>query len=86
MENTKEAAKTRVKTQLILNAIAKVEDVKVEQADITARIQQEAYMSGMPAEKFVKELTKDRSRIMELQANIRYNKALDVVVNAAVAK
>jgi trigger factor len=86
MENTKEAAKTRVKTQLILNAIAKVEDVKVEQADITARIQQEAYMSGMPAEKFVKELTKDRSRLMEMQANIRYNKALDVVVNAAVAK
>lgn len=86
MENTKEAAKTRVKTQLILNAIAKVEDVKVEQADITTRIQQEAYMSGMPTEKFVKELTKDRSRLMEMQANIRYNKALDVVVNAAVAK
>lgn len=86
MENTKEAAKTRVKTQLILNAIAKAEDVKVEQSDITTRIQQEAYMSGMPAEKFVKELTKDRSRLMEMQANIRYNKALDVVVNAAVAK
>lgn len=86
MENTKEAAKTRVKTQLILNAIAKVEDVKVEQSDITTRIQQEAYMSGMPTEKFVKELTKDRSRLMEMQANIRYNKALDIVVNAAVAK
>lgn len=86
MENTKEAAKTRVKTQLILNAIAKAEDVKVEQEDITTRIQQEAYMSGMPTEKFVKELAKDRSRIMELQANIRYNKALDIVVNAAVAK
>ena len=86
MENTKDAAKTRVKTQLILNAIAKAENIKVEQSDITTRIQQEAYMSGMPTEKFVKELTKDRSRLMEMQANIRYNKALDVVVNASVAK
>lgn len=86
MADTKEAAKTRVKTQLLLNAIAKAEDVKVEQDDITTRIQQEAYMSGMPADKFVKELSKDRSRIMEMQANIRYNKALDIVVNASVAK
>lgn len=86
MENTKEAAKTRVKTQLILSAIAKAENVKVEQEDITTRIQQEAYMSGMPAEKFVKGLSKDRARLMEMQANIRYNKALDLVVNASVAK
>lgn len=83
MANTKEAAKTRVKTQFILNAIAKAEAVKVEQADITNRIQQEAYMSGVPAEKFVKELTKDRERLMEMQQNIRYNKALDLVVDAA---
>lgn len=85
-EKTKEAAKTRVKTQIILDAIAKKEDVKVEQADITARISQEAYMSGQPVEKFVKELTKDRARMMELQRNIRFNKALDVVVAAAVEK
>jgi len=85
-EKTKDAAKTRVKTQIILDAIAKKEDVKVEQADITARISQEAYMSGQPVEKFVKELTKDRARMMELQRNIRFNKALDVVVAAAVEK
>jgi len=85
-EKTKEAAKTRVKTQIILDAIAKKEDVKVEQADITARISQEAYMSGQPVEKFVKELTKDRARMMELQRNIRFNKALDIVVAAAVEK
>ena len=83
MANTKEAAKTRVKTQIILNAIAKAENVKVEQADITSRIQQEAYMSGMPVEKFVKELTKDKTRLMEMQQNIRYNKALDIAVESA---
>ena len=86
MENTKEAAKTRVKTQLILNAIAKKEGVKVEQEDISKRISQEAYMSGQPVEKFVKELTKDQARVAELQQNILFNKALDVVVAASVEK
>lgn len=86
MEETKDAAKTRVKTQIILTAIAKAEGVKVEQNDIASRIQQEAYMSGMPAEKFAKELSKDRSRLMEMQANLLCNKALDVVVAASVAK
>ncbi len=83
LDDTKDAAKTRVKTQLILNAIAKAEGVKVEDADITNRIRQEAYISGMEPDKFAKELTKNRSRIIEMQANIRYNKALDIVVNAA---
>lgn len=86
MKDTKDAAKTRVKTQIILDAIAKKEGVKVEQEDISRRISQEAYMSGRPVEKFVKELTKDRVRMMELQNNIRFNKALDVVVAAAVEK
>ena len=86
MKDTKDAAKTRVKTQIILDAIAKKEGVKVEQEDISRRISQEAYMSGRPIEKFVKELTKDRVRMMELQNNIRFNKALDVVVAAAVEK
>lgn len=86
MKNTKEAAKTRVKTQLLLNAIAKKEGVKVEQDDINKRISQEAYMSGQPVEKFVKELTKDQTRLMELQRNILFNKALDVVVAASVEK
>lgn len=86
MANTKEAAKTRVKTQLILDAIAKKEGVKLEQDDINKRISQEAYMSGQPVEKFVKELSKDQSRLMELQRNIRFNKALDIVVEASVEK
>lgn len=86
MKNTKEAAKTRVKTQLILDAIAKKEGVKVEQNDISARIAQEAYMNGQPVEKFVKELTKEQTRLMELQRNILFNKALDVVVAASVEK
>lgn len=85
-ENTKEAARTRVKTQIILNAIAEKEGVKVERDDINKRISQEAYMSGQPVEKFVKELTKDQTRLMELQRNILFNKALDVVVAASVEK
>ena len=86
MKNTKEAAKTRVKTQLLLRAIAKKEDVKVERDDIMKRVSQEAYMSGQPADKFIKELTKDRARMAELESNILFNKALDIVVAASVEK
>ena len=86
MKITKEAAKTRVKTQLLLRAIAKKEDVKVERDDIMKRVSQEAYMSGQPADKFIKELTKDRARMAELESNILFNKALDIVVAASVEK
>ena len=85
-KNTKEAARTRVKTQLVLRAIAKKEDVKVERDDIMKRVSQEAYMSGQPTEKFIKELTKDRARMAELESNILFNKALDIVVAASVEK
>lgn len=85
-EETKDAAKTRVKTQFVLDAVAKKEGVKVEQSDIGARVSQEAYMSGQPVEKFVKNLTKDRARMMEIQRNILFNKALDIVVAATVEK
>lgn len=86
MKNTKDAAKTRVKTQLVLRAIAKKEDIKIERDDIMKRISQEANMSGQPAEKFIKELTKDRARMAELESNILFNKALDLVVAASVEK
>lgn len=50
------------------------------------RVSQEAYMSGQPADKFIKELTKDRARMAELESNILFNKALDIVVAASVEK
>lgn len=81
-KKTKEAAKTRVKTQIILDAIAKKEGVKIEQEDIL----QVASVSGQPIEKFVNGLTKDDARREELVSNIRFNKALDVVVAASVEK
>lgn len=86
LKNTKDAAKTRVKTQLVLRAIAKKEDIKIERDDIMKRVSQEAYMSGQPADKFIKELTKDRARMAELESNILFNKALDIVVAASVEK
>ena len=70
----------------MLRAIAKKEDVKVERDDIMKRVSQEAYMSGQPTEKFIKELTKDRARMAELESNILFNKALDIVVAASVEK
>lgn len=86
IKNSAEAAKTRVKTQFILDAIAKKENVKAEDADVRSRVALEAQRSGQPIEKFVKELSKDGARLADLRRNIVFNKALDVVVAAVAEK
>lgn len=85
-KNSAEAAKTRVKTQFVLDAIAKKENVSATDEDVRRRVSQEAVRSGQPIEKFVKDLAKDSGRMLELRRNIVFNKALDLVVAAAVEK
>lgn len=86
IKNSAEAAKTRVKTQFILDAIAKKENVKAEDDDVRSRVALEAQRNGQPIEKFVKELSKDGTRLADLRRNIVLNKALDIVVAAVVEK
>ncbi len=86
LKNSKDAAKTRVKTQMLLAKIAEKEGVKVEQNDLNERILQEAYIARTPVDKFAKELSKDRDRLMEMQRAIMFNKALDFVVENSKPK
>lgn len=86
LSGSKDAAKTRVKTQFVLAKIAEKEGLKVEQEELNRRIVQEAYANRMPVDKFVKELSKDRNRIADMQRWVLFNKALDVVIAEAKPK
>lgn len=86
LAGSKDAAKTRVKTQFVLAKIAEKEGLKVEQDELNRRIIQEAQAARQPVDKFVKELAKDRNRVADMQRWVLFNKALDVVIGAAVAK
>lgn len=86
LAGSKDAAKTRVKTQFVLAKIAEQEGLKVEQEELNRRIVQEAQAARQPVDKFVKELAKDRSRVADMQRWVLFNKALDVVIGASVAK
>jgi trigger factor len=86
MAGSKDAAKTRVKTQMILGKIAEKEELKVDQKELNERIVQEAYIAQTPVDKFAKELSKDRERIAEMHRWILFNKALDLVIDAAKVK
>ncbi len=78
-----EAARARVKAQLLLSEVAKKEDLKVENEDLNRAIYMEAMSNRMKPDELVKELQKDRQRVVEMQRNILINKALDFLVNEA---
>jgi len=76
-EEARKAARTHAKTTIILEEIAKKEDIQVENQDLNMRIMQEAMMTGMKPQDFVNELKKDRQRVQEIRQNALVNKVLD---------
>jgi trigger factor len=77
------AARTRVKTQLILAKIAEQEKITVNERDIDTFIYRESVMNNQKPEKLVKELTKDREKLRSIQQSIIFDKALDLLVSKA---
>ena len=77
------AARTRVKTQLLLAKIAEQEKITVNERDIDTFIYRESMMNNQKPEKLVKELTKDREKLRSIQQSIIFDKALDLVVSKA---
>ena len=80
----RQAAESRVKTQLILARIAEREKLAVEAADIDSFLYQQSMRTGTKPEKLVKELTNDRDRLRAVQQSIVFDKALDLIVSKAV--
>ncbi|MDR2863723.1 MAG: trigger factor [Puniceicoccales bacterium] len=83
LKGAREAAGTRVKAQVVLERIAKKEDLKVTNHDLGTRIAQEAYQNGENPEKYAREFAKDRERVREASRLVLFNKALDLVIENA---
>jgi trigger factor len=80
----KEAAAANVRTDLVLEAIAKQENITVEGADIAAEIAMMAKAYGAKV-KDVEKIIKEQGRIGVLAENIARKKAAKLIVDSVVA-
>lgn len=79
----KESAAIAVKTDLMLDAVAKAEDIKVENADINAEIALLAATYGTTPQEVSKIIKKNHS-IGNLVATVLHKKAANFVIDSAV--
>lgn len=79
----REQAQRDVKLQLILSRIAKEESIEVENEDLQRSIMNMAMQNRQSPEELVKELRKDRNRVLDIQRQILFGKTLDLLVKEA---
>lgn len=82
-EQYKESAAIAVKTDLMLDAVAKAEDIKVENADINAEIALLAATYGTTPQEVSKIIKKNHS-ISNLVATVLHKKAANFIIDSAV--
>lgn len=81
-ENQRPVAEENVKTDLVLDAIAKAEDIQVDMADVDAEISAISAQHGASPEE-VKKIIKGNGTMGLLLANILRRKAAHVVIDSA---
>ena len=81
-ENQRPVAEENVKTDLVLDAIAKAEDIQVDMADVDAEIAAISAQHGASPEE-VKKIVKGNGTMGPLLANILRRKAAHVVIDSA---
>lgn len=81
-ENQRPVAEENVKTDLVLDAIAKAEDIQVDMADVDAEIAAISAQHGASPEE-VKKIIKSNGTMGLLLANILRRKAAHVVIDSA---
>lgn len=81
-ENQRPVAEENVKTDLVLDAIAKAEDIQVDMADVDAEIAAISAQHGASPEE-VKKIIKGNGTMGLLLANILRRKAANVVIDSA---
>ena len=81
-ENQRPVAEENVKTDLVLDAIAKAEDIQVDMADVDAEIAAISAQHGASPEE-VKKINKGNGTMGLLLANILRRKAAHVVIDSA---
>ncbi len=78
MEQVRPEAETRIKTSLVLEAIAKAEGIEAEEADIDAEIEKMADMYGMAAEQLKEYMGENEKDSMKKQ--IAITKAVEYIM------
>jgi FKBP-type peptidyl-prolyl cis-trans isomerase (trigger factor) len=69
-----------VKSNLILNKVAELEEIKPEDRDFQTMIFQEAMYTQQKPEQIAKDLRKDSGRLRSMHESILINKTLDFLV------
>ena len=84
----REEAEKRIKNSLIVEKIAQVADVKIEQADIMNHINNMAAMYGMPAVQLFEEMRKNPNSFAAISQQITATKVNDYLLenNKFIAK
>ncbi len=77
---SEQIARRDLKVQLILARIAKDEEIKLEEEDLQQAIMAMASRQRTPVEEFVRELQKDRSKLLRIQRQVLFGKTLDFLV------
>lgn len=72
-----------VKLQIMLHRIAEKEKIEVSQDDLQRAVYTAAMQSRQSPDDFVKELRKDRGRVMQMQRQILFGKTLDLLAKEA---
>ncbi|MCC5808443.1 MAG: trigger factor [Opitutales bacterium] len=80
---SEQIARRDLKVQLILTRIAKEEEIKLEEEDLQQAIMAMASRQRTPVEEFVRELQKDRSKLLRIQRQVLFGKTLDFLVKEA---
>jgi trigger factor len=74
------AAETRAKAGLVLDKIAEMEKIKIDNKDIEAMIFQDISVKKVDASQYVRELQSDRDKLIDLRTRTLRGKALDFLV------
>ena len=74
-----ESATARVRSELMLEEIAKVENIEVTDEDVAARYQEMAEQSGLELDK-VKELVSEEN----VKNDVAVNRATELIVSTAI--
>jgi trigger factor len=82
-EEIKTNAANAIKAQFVLDAVARKEELGVEESDITDQIVRRAQQSGMPAEQFAQQVVSS-GQLGALMSDILRGKALALVMERAV--
>lgn len=84
VEEIEKTASKRIKLQLVLEKIAELETIKVEEKELQHAIFNQAFAMRVAPEELIKRLRKDPERIAAIQRQLLMNKTLKFIVEHAV--